>query len=463
MHFYLKQTGRVNNTFMLILYDVGLAGIDPRDPSLSADMKARVLRECICNYWYFLREVVRIPTQGNTVGGGARYKLHRGNLAMNFLFILNFNQFVELPRQNGKTTAALCRYLWCYNFGTTNSEMMFIHKDHSGSKGNLKNLKEIRDALPTYLQMSSATGIDGKKLKVSNTIVTMQNPFNHNKIITFPSARSRDAADKLGRGCTMPIQYYDEFAFMLYNQYAYAAAVPAYSQASANAKMMKAPYGILITTTPGDLATEQGTYAFKMRNDATPWNEMYYDYTMEQLEELQKCNKNSTFFIVSYTYQQLGRDEEYFVQMVKELGRDWSKIRKEIMLEWAQTTSNNPFKQDDLDIIKEHCREPIRDIPFGRLGQYHFLVYEDIDLRYPPIVGVDVAGAMYQDSSAITVIDSKTTKVCATLNSNFMPTDDLADVLYTLATKYMSNCLINIERNGAKRRNNTNKKYLKIA
>ena len=53
-----------------------------------------------------------------------------------------------------------------------------------------------------------------------------------------------------------------------------------------------------------------------------------------------------------------------------------------------------------------------------------------------------------QDSSAITVIDSKTTRVGATLNCNYMPSDDLAQVLYELVTNYLPNAIINIERNG---------------
>ena len=241
MYYYLKRTGRKNNSFHLILYDSGLAGVNPFDPALPANMKARVLRECVCNYWYFLREIVRVPDQGGDVGGGKRYQLNRGNLAMNFLFTVNYNMFVELPRQFGKTVGAVCRYLWVYNFGTSNSEIMFVHKDHSGSKGNLKKLREIRDALPDYLQMSTVTGVDGKKLKVPNTIISMEHPLNHNKITTFASARSRDSADKMGRGCTMPMQYYDEFAFMLYNQYAYTAAMPAFSTAAINAKNNHAP------------------------------------------------------------------------------------------------------------------------------------------------------------------------------------------------------------------------------
>lgn len=448
MHYYLKSQGIQNNDFFLALLDSGLAGVDPRDPNLSQAMKARIMMECRLNYWYFLREVVRIPDQGGTVGSGKRFKLHRGNLAMNFLFVLNFNQFVEMPRQHGKTTAALCRYLWCYNFGTSNSEIMFIHKDHSGSKKNLKDLRAIRDALPSYLQMSSAVGQDGKKLKVPNTVVMMQHPYNNNKITTFPSARTKDAANNLGRGSTMPMQYYDEFAFMPYNREVYLAAAPAFSTASQNAARNNAPYGMLLTTTPGDLLTDSGAYAYDIRNKATPWNEHYYDLTYDQLVELKNSNTNNSFFMISYTYQQLGSGQDYFKRMVLEMNKDWVAIRREVMLEWAETATNCPFTQEDLDIIKMHLKEPIRTLFFGRFKQYQFQIYEDLDLNYPPIIGVDVAGAMYQDSSAITVIDSKTTRVTATLNCNYMPSDDLAEVLYELVTKYMNNAIINVERNG---------------
>lgn len=448
MHYYLKSKGIQNNDFFLALLDSGLAGVDPRDPNLPQYMKVRVMNECRLNYWYFLREVVRIPDQGGSVGSGKRFKLHRGNLAMNFLFTLNFNMFVEMPRQHGKTTAALVRYLWVYNFGTSNSEIMFMHKDHTGSKKNLKDLKALRDALPSYLQMSSAIDSEGKKLKVPNTIVMIQHPYNNNKITTFPSARTKDAANNLGRGSTMPIQYYDEFAFMPYNREVYLAATPAFSTASSNAKANNAPYGMLLTTTPGDLLTDEGQYAYNIRNNATPWNEDYYDRTIQQLEQLRDANTNSAFFLISYTYQQLGSGQDYFKRMVVQMNRDWPAIRREVMLEWAETATNCPFSQEDLDIIKEHLKQPIRTIFFGRFKQYIFNIYEDLDLSYPPIIGVDVAGAMYHDSSAITVIDSHTTRVCATLNCNYMPSDDLAEVIYELVTKYMNNAIINIERNG---------------
>ena len=367
---------------------------------------------------------------------------------MNFLFILNFDIYLILPRQFGKTVGAVCRYLWCYQFGTSNSEIAFYHKDASGSKDNLKSLRNIRDALPSYLQMSSAVNNEGKKLKVPNTVVMMQHPFNNNRIVTKPSARTKEAANNLGRGATIPLIYMDEFAFMPWNEEVLMAAVPAYSRAAENAARQGAPYGLLITTTPGDLLTGPGSYAFDIKNKATPWREEYYDYSYQQLLGLKASNKKSSFFLVEYSYQQLGRGQDYLNKMIVEMQSNWPKIRREVLLEWAESPTECPFSQEDLDVIKSHTRQPIRTLYFGRFGQYAMDIYKDIDLSYPPIIGVDVAGATFNDSSAITIIDSHTTEVCANLHCNFIPADDLADVIYQIVTKYMPNAIVSIERNG---------------
>src|SRR5699024_10003787 len=130
MHYYLKAKGINNNKFFLLIYDPGLANINPRDNNLPQQIKLRILRECMTNFWYFIREVVRIPEEGGTVGGGKMYELSRGNLAMNYMFVYNINQFVEFPRQHVKTISALCWYLWVFNFGATNIRMIFANKKH---------------------------------------------------------------------------------------------------------------------------------------------------------------------------------------------------------------------------------------------------------------------------------------------------------------------------------------------
>lgn len=447
MHFQLKQQGRVNNRFFLALYDRDLIGVDPRDPRLPQYMKAKVLNECAHNYWYFIREVIRIPDQGGAANSGVRYKLHRGNLALSFCLLNNWNIFLELPRQHGKTMAALCWYLWVFNFRTTNSEIMFMNKKHDDSKMNLQRLKILRAALPTYLQFANQYGKDGTKLRASNTLETITHIINNNKITTKPSARSKTIANNLGRGCTMPMHWYDEYAFIVYNKIIYQAATPAYKTASENAKKNHAPYGILITTTPGDLSTDEGMDAYETRNSATPFLEEFYDYTPQQLKEVAEANTDSSFFYIRFTYQQLGSSEQYFKEMVRDLKKDWAAIRREVLLEWSLTSDNSPFDPNDLELIATMVREPIRRIVL-RKG-FAIDLYKQIeDPHYPPIIGVDVSGGYSRDSSAVTIIDSKTTDVVGDFNCNYISTNDLAHLLYELVVKFMPNAIVNVERNG---------------
>ena len=74
MHNYLVATGRRNNAFFMILYDSDLLRVNPRDPNLNAITKAKILKEVMANFWYFLREVVRIPSEGGQVGSGIPYR-----------------------------------------------------------------------------------------------------------------------------------------------------------------------------------------------------------------------------------------------------------------------------------------------------------------------------------------------------------------------------------------------------
>lgn len=399
----------------------------------------------------YLRECVRIPEEGGAVGSGKRYELSRGNLAMNYMFVYNINQFVEFPRQHGKTISALCWYLWVFNFGATNTRIIFANKKHDDSKANLRTMKNLRAALPEYLRMEAVIGPDGKQVRVPNTAETLQNPINRNLITTLPGARTPALAEGAGRGATVAIQYYDEFAFLPYNDIVYTAAAPAFSKASENAAKNGAPYGMLITTTPGDLTTREGQFANRVRTNATDWDERFYDLSYDQLKALIDSNPDSNFMHIRYTYQMLGNGTKYFDKMVKDLQKDWVKIRREVLLEWAKTADNSPFNREDLDIIGAQVKEEPRSIlRFGKAGQFVMKFWDTIPINsmYPPIIGVDVASAAHRDSSAITVIDSETTKVLATFKSNFITMPELADLIYQFVTNYAKNAIVNVENNG---------------
>ena len=444
VHNYLKDSGIENNKFMLALLDPDLARIDPFDPLLNKTMKTKVLRECLYNPWYFFREVVRIPDSGQS--NGVKFQLNRGNLALLFCLMLNLNTFEEQPRQTGKTISSLTWYLYLFNFGTANAEMSFLNKKLDDSKLNLQRIREIRDLLPSYLKMDTIFAPDGSKVKGKNNVETLSHPINNNRIRTVASARNKVAAASLMRGRTTPIIYIDEYAFIQYNSIIYTNMVPAFNTASSNARRNGTPYGILITTTPGMLTTDEGIEAYSLKESATPFSERWYDLSREQIYDIVGSNTNSNFVYIKYNYQQLGKSEQWFKDLCITMRKDWDAIRREVLLEWSASSENSPFRAEDLDTIKGLLKQPINTVLL--LNKYELKIYEKINLKYPPLIGVDVSGGYQRDSSAITVVDSYTTRVAAELNSNFISTPELALVIHEIVSKWMPNAVVNIERNG---------------
>ena len=442
MHYYLKAKGIKNNKFHLLLYDNDLAYIDPHDVNLNTYMKQKVFLECQRNFWYYIREVVRVQSQG---GPYVRYRLDRGNLALNFCFTLNLNIYQEQPRQTGKTVATEVWYSWVYNFGSRNANMIFLNKKHDDAKRNLSSLKDIIKALPPYLRFDQAFGVDGKKLKASNTVSYIQHKINYNNIRALPMARNRTAAISLLRGQTITNCWIDESAFFQFLEESLQNGMPALTTAFRNCRMNGAPHGLCLTSTPGFLTTEEGQYMYDLKCKMTPFSELWYDFTLQQLTDTLQANEKSIFVYIRTTYQQLGYSEQWLKDRIKEQNQKWTDIRREFLLEWATTAENCPFTQEELRNVQRYVRNPIKQV---YISNFLFNIYSEISPRDKTLIGVDVAAGYSKDSSAISVTDSKTTKLVADFNCNYINPVDLATVLYNLVMNYLPNSLITIERNG---------------
>lgn len=145
---HLKDKGIKNWNFMLVLYDPKIKGVDPYDPNLSIEMQARIQKEVMINFWYFIREVIKIPSTGGTVS----YELHRGNMATHWLQLQNIDTIECLPRQHYKTWSACCWYTWIYLYQAINYTIVFSNKQLEDSQTNLTRLMDIIESLPPYLR-----------------------------------------------------------------------------------------------------------------------------------------------------------------------------------------------------------------------------------------------------------------------------------------------------------------------
>ena len=221
--------------------------------------------------------------------------------------------------------------------------------------------------------------------------------------------------------------------------------MPALTTAFRNCRMNGAPHGLCLTSTPGFLTTEEGQYMYDLKCKMTPFSELWYDFTLQQLTDTLQANEKSIFVYIRTTYQQLGYSEQWLKDRIKEQNQKWTDIRREFLLEWATTAENCPFTQEELRNVQRYVRNPIKQV---YISNFLFNIYSEISPRDKTLIGVDVAAGYSKDSSAISVTDSKTTKLVADFNCNYINPVDLATVLYNLVMNYLPNSLITIERNG---------------
>ena len=84
----MKKRGH-NVEFILQLNDKDLVHVDPFNPTLDEVMQNKIINEVERNFWYFAREVARIPTFEK--GVTRPVTAHRGNIALWSIMQHGFN------------------------------------------------------------------------------------------------------------------------------------------------------------------------------------------------------------------------------------------------------------------------------------------------------------------------------------------------------------------------------------
>jgi len=438
MYKYLKEKGIENNKFFLKIYDYELTKIDPlNEKKLSLEMKARVLKEIARNPFYFLREIIRIPE----TGGFSRFKLNPGNLAALFCLMNNLNVIEILPRQQGKTISNLCYIYWIYEFGTTNTTILFGNKTPEDAQLNIERVVNIRELLPEYIKRTDNEDVNNIK-----KIARKGEKSNKNSIKALSTPNSAESAAKLGRGLTSPILYWDEVAFVNKFSIIYSSATLALSKAKERAIENNKPYFKLFTTTPNFLDDSSGKFIKGMIENSAQWDETLYDFSYEQLQDYIYNNSRNNFMYIEYTWKALGLSEKWYEEQCRDLNWDVKEIKKEVDLVWQYASSNSPFSETDLESIEENAQEPISSYILDKKWKFDIFV-EEIDVNYPYAVSIDVAGGLSRDNTCISIIDPKTDMTVAEFISNTLTIPKLEEIILLIGTKWLNKAFFIIERN----------------
>lgn len=458
-HKELKYFGIKNNAFMLELKDTSLVDVDPFDPNLDETTITRIMLECSKNFWYFVREVARVPIPNSDP---VPIYMHRGTCAQYFLFMKHIDNTLNLPRRCYKTSNTLAGpYSWAYNFGIRKGNFVMFNYDNSQVWKNLDVFKGMLSALPPYMQFSQALVEPGDakrkkkaifKKKIDN-VKSIRHSVNGNLITCRGKANNEDSALKFGRGDAINMPYFDEAEWIHLLSNILDASGGSYKEALLMAKQTGAAACRLFTTTPGYKSIPSHRENYEKFIAIQPvWSEALYDRTDEEIDEYMMNNGNgyTKILYIEYDYIQCRRDDKWLQEMLIGMQGNIIRFRTEYLLQRLAADANGPFDPYDVDYIVGHKKEPISEMLVNgtyRLDIYEHLVVDNgyqLDPYVPYFIGLDCATGVGGDSSAIVGLNPINLKPAFEFKSAYISEPKLI-ALMVYIMRMLPNCIVFIE------------------
>lgn len=432
-----RKMGIENYDFVLALYQPELVGVDPHDPNLDLETKKMVRKEATYNPWYFFREVVRIPPTSGSVP--LRFKANRGNIALYWSFFNHVDFGLLQPRQTGKSVSTDVLMTGVKDVWGTNTKINLITKDAALRVANVERLKEMRDYLPDYIYYPNPDD--------ANNSESLTNKLLKNIYRTSVGRNDRVAADKLGRGLTVPIMHFDELAYINLIEHSLPVALASGSEARDQAAEMNQHYGNIYTTTAGNIDSRDGKYAHKFMTGGAVWTEKYFDLpTQEALYKvIEKASRTEKLLIYgAFNHRQLGRTDEWMARKLRENAMSGDVADRDMFNIWSIGSSGSPLTRPEKAQVKQSQREPeYIEITDENYVLNWFIPKHEIAGRMASgnfVMGLDPSETLGDDvdSTGVVVIDVTTHDTIMTARVNETNT--------TLFAKFIADYLIRYER-----------------
>lgn len=411
-----RSMGIKNHAFMLALINPKLQGVDPHSETLTFAEQLMIGVECKQNFWYYLREVVRVPAIGGSEG--TPFEANRGNIAAFWLFFNHITYTLIQPRQTGKSLSTDVLMVWLMDIGCLNTKINLLTKDDTLRRANITRIKDIRSELPHYLKQHTP-----KDLNNTEEITTTR---LGNRYTTHVPQSSPKNAIKLGRGLTTSIFHIDEPPFQPHISIALPAALAAMGAAIDKSKAEGAPYGTVLTTTAGKKDDRDGRYIFDLVASSAMWTEKFFDCpNLEALELMIRSNSRGRNLRVNLTFnhRQLGKTDEWLLSKLEGAMVTGDDANRDFFNMWTSGSQSHPLPIHILETIANSKREVQFTEVSGGCGYITrwYIPEDEIYLRMANgkfILGMDTSEASGSDDISMVIMDVETMEVvaCGTYN-----------------------------------------------
>lgn len=488
VHEILKANGVENNNFFLHLENEALKDVDVFNPP-DRETALAIINECNVNPYFFMREVFVMPSEDGTMQS---FMLDIASLSSLFLTNQGFSIYREQPRQTGKTTGAGGELSCNWNVRCRNADIAIVNFDDTAAKENLQRVVDYSSYLPSYLQIyklnptvnsDNSVDIDDGE-EIGKTVKVATNKIFNNRLVAKTVGTTPAMANKVGKGGTFSIEFFDEVAVYPNLELVLGAAAPAFKTASDNARKGGFPTYMYLTSTPPDMSSVQGEFLYKMvKTQALKFEPYMFDLSTKELASLLRNKAKNNYFYITYSYKELGFSDDWALEHYRNLNSQWL-FERDILLRWKKNLKDSPFNMLDLEKIESMVYEKKNYIAipmkfeardFSEFGSDNLSIksklatLEDIVLeckifevegytisellnkykfdRISLACDVSAGYGDNRDSSTICGSDVETGETIFTFKSNRLDPILFALVIYYTIKKYFPNALLTIERN----------------
>lgn len=346
-----KEMGLSNYQFPLALHNPKLQGIDPHDENIDEYTAGLIAVEAKMNYWYYLRECVRVPpAAGDAI---IPFRANRRAIAVSWLFFNHITCTSISPRQTGKSTDIDVLDVWLLNIRCLNTSIALYTKDDALRQKNIQRIKNFEERLPYFLKQRTK---NDPNLTDRIFIGSLDN-----SLLASVSRSSEKDARNLARGLTNAIFTGDEIAYCHNVGITIPAALAAGGAAREIAREANEPYGTIFATTAGKRDDRDGKYAYQLVSESAEFTEKFYDVgTEERLRDVIRSNSRKSKLRVNCTFNhnQLGYSDQWLAERIEDAIAEGDDVERDFLNIWTTGGINPPLSKEQLARIDASKETP---------------------------------------------------------------------------------------------------------
>lgn len=314
VHKSLLDQSIKNNSFMLQLNNPELLNIDPFDPNISNEDKCVIAKECVENFWYFIREVIKWP-MGD--GSFVHTKLDRGNAAMYWNTLHSISSWRTNIRQTCSDLSVNSIMLW--NLISKSVSANIISKETSCSIDNLVKILEL--AKSASIDLSEIIEPIYGDIKCTS-VRLLRNRLLPSDLNIIVNTKDKYQTELLFRGNHDDVTFFHmaEFIPNLETMVNIRNVVLSLTD-TRRINIFNSSYGK--SDSPSTIFSQK--YIEGMIN----WSDYFYDYDVARYA-LDLIKYGNGVVYIKHDYKELGYDQTWFNKLSKVMGK--VNIDKEILL-----------------------------------------------------------------------------------------------------------------------------------